>query len=575
MSLVQNITVHADNVSYFQSDVQDSLVRTFESFGAKGDGTTDDTAAMLSAITWLEEVPFRELKGSAGARYLITQNLVMPFNGDYTQNIESTRTLDFTGTTIVAGANDLRCVVMAHDFCRVINPAVVNPNSFTGVVAYSITPEDLTQTTQRVSQQFCTLEDARATDVAVGVLLQPGPTVGGANSGAYYHTIKDPVFENVDCGIRFNRSVSGDNNNTRITIYNPVHVTGNCAFWIESTDSLRVYGGSCENITRPNGPADVPCGVRVVKQVQADTQVAGNLAFYGYYGEVCTRAYQIDSNVGTYNNHFEWGWIFITEPINNETANPYESLVEFDGFTFASNWSGSQPNAIGVRRKTSGVKAMMYQRDDVQPVELFSDTKWTFTSPVISVPFQDGRNTNSDIQIIGATNAGILLETTSGTKGITLSSYNGSTSSGNPNGDLRIGGYNGILPNADNATVLGYTGARWSAVYAASSTIVTSDETLKQAAPAEAAVDAAEKRAAARIKQSLYRYKFKQSIAEKGEADARLHFGAGAQTVERILTEEGLDASEYAFLCKDTLEDGTVRYSVRYEEIAMFLLMHT
>jgi hypothetical protein len=574
MSLVQNITVHADNVSYFQSDVQESLVRTFESFGAKGDGTTDDTAAMLSAIAWLEEVPFRELKGSAGARYLITQNLVMPFNGDYTQNIESTRTLDFTGTTIVAGANDLRCVVMAHDFCRVINPAVANPNSFTGVVAYSITPEDLTQTTQRVSQQFCTLEGARATDVAVGVLLQPGPTVGGANSGAYYHTIKDPVFENVVCGFRFNRSVSGDNNNTRITIYNPVHVTGNCAFWIESTDSLRVYGGSCENIRSGTSPADVPCGVRVVKTVASDPSVAGNLRFYGYFGELCTRSYQIDANVGSFENFFDWSWTYITEGALRDASNDYESICEFDGALVSSNWA-YKDNIIGARNRSTGSPSIMIQKADGTPTQLYSENKWTFTSPVINVPFQDGRNTNSDIQLIGATNAGILLETTSGTKGITLSSYDGSTSSGNPNGDLRIGGYNGILPNADNATVLGYTGARWSAVYAASSTIVTSDETLKQAAPAEAAVDAAEKRAAARIKQSLYRYKFKQSIAEKGEADARLHFGVGAQTVERILTEEGLDASEYAFLCKDTLEDGTVRYSVRYEEIAMFLLMHS
>lgn len=551
-----------------------TTIKTFEEFGAVGDGVANDTSAMLAALSWLEGVPFGKLTGRVGARYRITQSLVMKFDGSYTQDVTSTRYIDFTGTTIVAGASGITCLRMSHDFCIVTNPAVINPDGFTEVVAYAISPEDLTQTTARVSQQFCQLNNPKATDVSVGVLLQPGPTVSGANSGAYYHTIKNPVFENVDCGFRFNRSVSGDNNNTRITIYNPVHVTGNCAFWIESTDSLRVFGGSCENITKTTGPADVPCGVRVVKTVSSDSQVAGNLRFYGYYGEVCTRAYQIDANVGTYNNYFDWGWIFITEPINNDTSNPYESLVEFDGFTFSSNWSGSQPNAIGVRRKDSGVKAIMYQKDDVQPVELFSDTKWKFTSSVLEAPAQDLRNDNSEIQLLGATHAGILITTATGTKGVTLTSHDGKTSTGNPNGDLTITGYNGFLPGVDNSTVLGYTGHRWSAVYAASGTIVTSDETYKTFTTPSDDEAAREANAAKEIRCSLRRYKFNESVAAKGFESARTHFGVGAQTVESILMSNGLNPDNYAFLCKDEL-DGRFVYSIRYEELLVFLMMYS
>ena len=590
VSLKSSLTKYGPSVDQIAHRV--TTIKSFEEFGAIGDGVTNDTASMLAALTWLEGIPFGKLVGRPGAKYLITQNLVMKFDGSYSQDVMSTRYLDFTGTSIVAGANNITCINMSHDYCIVTNPTVINPGGFTGVVAYAISPEDRTQTTTRVSQQFCQLNNPKATDVSVGVLLQPGPTVSGANSGAYYHTIKNPVFENVDCGFRFNRSVSGDNNNTRITIYNPVHVTGNCAFWIESTDSLRVFGGSCENITKTTGPADVPCGVRVVKSVSTDTQVAGNLRFYGYYGEVCTRAYQIDANVGTYNNYFDWGWIFITEPINNDTSNPYESVVEFDGFTFSSNWSGSQPNAIGVRRKTSGVKAMMYQKDDVQPVELFSDTKWKFTSSVLEAPIQDLRNDNSDIQLLGATNAGILLTTTGGTKGITLTSYDGKSSSGNPKGDLTIEGYNGILPAADNSTILGYTDHRWSAVYAASSTIVTSDETLKKKTPA--VNESAERDAANEIRKNIIRYKFTDAIELKGGASARIHFGVGAQTVGSILTKHGLNPEDYAFWCKDVWEESTevninpetlervvvtkpagVRYGIRYEELIMFLMAYS
>lgn len=588
-SIRTDLTKHGATIDQIAHRV--TTIKSFEEFGAIGDGVTNDTSAMLAALSWLEEVPFGKLTGRVGARYRITQSLVMKFDGSYTQDVTSTRYIDFTGTTIVAGASGITCLRMSHDFCIVTNPAVINPDGFTEVVAYAISPEDLTQTTTRVSQQFCQLNNPKATDVSVGVLLQPGPTVSRANSSAYYHTIKNPVFENVDCGFRFNRSVSGDNNNTRITIYNPVHVTGNCAFWIESTDSLRVFGGSCENITKTTGPADVPCGVRVVKTVSSDSQVAGNLRFYGYYGEVCTRAYQIDANVVTYNNYFDWGWIFITEPINNDTSNPYESLVEFDGFTFASNWSGSQPNAIGVRRKDSGVKAIMYQKDGVQPVELFSDTKWKFTSSVLEAPAQDLRNDNSEIQLLGATHAGILITTATGTKGVTLTSYDGKTSSGNPNGDLKISGYNGFLPDTDNATVLGYSSNRWSVVYAATGTISTSDETLK--VKAQATNESAEREAANEIRKNIIRYKFTDAIELKGKESARTHFGVGAQTVGSILTKHGLKPEDYAFWCKDEWEESSersinpetleevvtvkpagVRYGIRYDELIMFLMFY-
>ncbi|EPX4282861.1 hypothetical protein ACW0LR_004167 [Citrobacter freundii] len=568
-----------------------TTLKSFEEFGAVGDGVTNDTTAMLAALSWLEGVPFGKLTGRVGAKYRIRQSLVMKFDGSYTQDVTSTRYIDFTGTTIVAGASGITCLRMSHDFCIVTNPAVVNPDGFTEVVAYAISPEDPTQTTTRVSQQFCQLNNPKATDVSVGVLLQPGPTISGANSGAYYHTIKNPVFENVDCGFRFNRSVSGDNSNTRITIYTPVHVTGNCAFWIESTDSLRVFGGSCENITKTTGPADVPCAVRVVKTVNSDTSVAGNLRFYGYFGELCTRGYQIDDNVGTYNNFFDWGWVYLDQEPYRPVGNTHSSIAEFDGAVVSSNWDPNQPNISGCRRRKTGKQAVIIQSDDTSPAELYSDTKWKFTSSVLEAPVQDLRNNNSGIQILGATDAGILVTTATGTKGATLSSYDGKTSSGNPNGDLKIGGYNGFMPDTDNTTVLGYTSHRWSVVYAATGTISTSDETLKVKTPATN--ENAEREAANEIRKNIIRYKFTDAIKLKGEESARVHFGVGAQTVGSILTKHGLKPEDYAFWCKDeweassqiiinpetleevvTVKPAGVRYGIRYDELIMFLMSY-
>ncbi|AEW24389.1 tail protein [Escherichia phage PhaxI] len=312
-SLITDLTKYGPTIDQIAHRV--TTIKSFEEFGAIGDGVTNDTASMLEALVWLEGIPFGKLVGRPGAKYLITNSLVMKFDGSYTQDVMSTRYLDFTGTVIVAGANNITCIRMSHDFCHVINPTVINPSNHTDVIAYAIAPENETQTTVRVSQQFCVMENPRARGVKIGIKFKPGPTVGGSNSGAYYHSIMNPNFERVDCGFFFERSESGDNNNTRIHIYDPHHATGNCSFWIESTDSLRVFGGHSENITQGTWPADVPCAVRVVKRVSSDTQVAGNLRFYGYFGELCTRGYQIDDNVGTYNNFFDWNWgIFVPNP---------------------------------------------------------------------------------------------------------------------------------------------------------------------------------------------------------------------------------------------------------------------
>lgn len=551
-----------------------TTIKTFEEFGAVGDGVANDTSAMLAALSWLEGVPFGKLTGRVGARYRITQSLVMKFDGSYTQDVTSTRYIDFTGTTIVAGASGITCLRMSHDFCHIINPVVINPDNYSDVIAYAIAPEDESQTTVRVSQQFCVMENPRARGTKIGLKFKPGPTVGGSNSGSYYHSIMNPNFERVDCGFYFERSVSGDNNNTRIHIYNPHHATGNCSFWIESTDILRVFGGHSENITTGTWPADVPCAVRIVKTVSSDTSVAGNIHFRGFFGELCTRPYQVDLNVGTYENHFDWSWVYLTESAQRQGANSYESISQFDGVLVSSNMDPDQKNIAGCRRRSSGKGALIIQPDDSSPAELYSDTKWKITSSVLEAPVQDLRNDNSEIQLLGATHAGILITTTTGTKGVTLTSYDGKTSTGNPNGDLTITGYNGFLPGVDNSTVLGYTGHRWSVVYAASGAIVTSDETYKTFTTPSDDEAAREANAAKEIRCSLRRYKFNESVAAKGFESARTHFGVGAQTVESILMSNGLNPDNYAFLCKDEL-DGRFVYSIRYEELLVFLMMYS
>lgn len=156
-------------------------------------------------------------------------------------------------------------------------------------------------------------------------------------------------------------------------------------------------------------------------------------------------------------------------------------------------------------------------------------------------------------------------------------------------------------PATDNSISLGESGFRWTTVYAATGTINTSDERTKTEI---LSLSDKELKVAKEIKSEIGKFKFLDSIDVKGDS-ARWHFGVGAQTVEAIFSNNGLNGFDYGVLCYDewereleevsevqivTLEDGSSaevpvptgesivsreagnRYGIRYDELSMFLL---
>lgn len=155
---------------------------------------------------------------------------------------------------------------------------------------------------------------------------------------------------------------------------------------------------------------------------------------------------------------------------------------------------------------------------------------------------------------------------------------------------LRFNGPSGIVidivagsfqPNVDNAVSLGASGKRWTQLWAATTTIATSDadyKTAPQDVP-DAVLDAIGD-------VDLVQFKMLDAIAEKGEANARWHVGVIAQQVVSAFQARGLDATQYGIVCYDTWpaedavmdKDGNVivparpaggMWSVRYSEILM------
>jgi hypothetical protein len=146
-----------------------------------------------------------------------------------------------------------------------------------------------------------------------------------------------------------------------------------------------------------------------------------------------------------------------------------------------------------------------------------------------------------------------------------------------------------IQPGGDNAYDMGTSSARVRTYYGVTGAINTSDGREKTEIRT---LTAAELRAAKRIGASIGIYQFLASIAEKGEAGARLHCGVIAQKAWAIMADEGLidpiiegvePDSRYAFLCWDSWEAETTqagavirpagdRFGIRPDQLALFLI---
>lgn len=152
-----------------------------------------------------------------------------------------------------------------------------------------------------------------------------------------------------------------------------------------------------------------------------------------------------------------------------------------------------------------------------------------------------------------------------------------------------VEGAGNFRPGADNAYSCGTASFRWSVIYSATALINTSDGTTKTVI---GSIDDAEKRVAQRIKSGIKKFKFNDSIAEKGDA-ARIHWGVIAQDVKAAFEAEGLNAEQYAMFCSDTWfeKDGqkissdsttdnvcpegateVTRLGIRYEELLTFII---
>lgn len=126
----------------------------------------------------------------------------------------------------------------------------------------------------------------------------------------------------------------------------------------------------------------------------------------------------------------------------------------------------------------------------------------------------------------------------------------------------------GIVPTTDNAFKCGDSSNRWTTVYAVTGTINTSDAEDKRL------LDIPEEKyfeAVLAVPQTFFQWN--DSVAVKGKAGARLHYGPTAQAVRDAFVERGIDPRRLALFCADPIfenevydDDITIDLDQPYEE---------
>lgn len=276
-----------------------------------------------------------------------------------------------------------------------------------------------------------------------------------------------------------------------------------------------------------------------------------------------------------------------TLSINVSNTYPYEGIIEYD-------------TTILTNKKTIYTKKVAGNEEQViignSIIELNSSNTAGTAHNIIKFTDLDGSSDTN--QPFGSIEF-YSLDQSVGSTG--LKAYiRGIAETGNPKGSIVFGTdaltgtatdkliltSTGVLKPANDGTQSNGTAAnRWSTIYASTGTINTSDDREKTYID----ITKVEKEVALELKANMRKFKFNNSIEEKGEDKARIHFGTSAQTVKSIFEKHGLVAENYSILCYDEWENqeevkdeqGNIvqefkpsgnRYGLRYEELLSFII---
>lgn len=205
------------------------------------------------------------------------------------------------------------------------------------------------------------------------------------------------------------------------------------------------------------------------------------------------------------------------------------NIVRFDGYLSLPNIYASASSSVPVKIKS---------KTTTGAIQLASVSGTTIT------PYLNFNNTTMAPAVAGAVGLG------------TTTFYIGTCTQD----QVRI--RSNLRPTTNNTVSCGESGFAWSGGFTQTAFTVTSDENLKTFSDdvtMDVVLDVWESL-------SWRSWKFNDSIENKGEDKARVHFGLGAQTVVKAFEDAGLDPFKYALICYDKWEELYEHEEAVYED---------
>lgn len=425
----------------------------------------------------------------------------------------------------------------------------------TSVWAMGAVGENRDQTTTQISQSFCDMLDCRIENCAEGFVMEPGPTVGGSDSGAFYPTLRGNYFNLTTRQIWLkgasaaaiavggaDGTSAAANRVTRANVYGNKLLRGNVGIDMEYSTEGYFSGNFFEFFDVARGgtsphttPAAYFLGVK-----------SENNFIFGGHEEACD--FGLDNQAVSFNNVI---FGFTLSGVNNnigvmpkfigETVQVAEDIegvtsavqVVFKNDTFAK---------ITADSSAAATKDLVVSTNGVDRFKWFNGITTHIGSAGNMIFNSVGTGIECDGSAFSLTASGGFFRMTAASDGLYLRVA--ST-------DIVKVDATSFRPITDDVTDLGTASFRWEEVFAGIGSINTSDARVKtEVRP----FTSDELNAAKDLSKEIGFYQFLKSVDEKGD-DAREHVGMTVQRAIEIMESHNLDPFNYGFICYDEWEE--------------------
>lgn len=319
-------------------------------FGADPTGTIDSTPAFNAAIaTGSAYVPSGTylLNGTTnGDGYY--SGVVLPFtSGSQIPTLSKQVSLICDQKVVLKAGRSNMIVVRMCGENQLFFGGLIDGNGFANVISHALCPENLNNTTVKVSQQYNTVSNVSAINCYAYAMCSVGPKIGGSASGSFYHTWINPTAVSTTVGWWMKEGQDPTTLTTRCNVVSGRIVGCNTGVLANAVETMTFFGTNFENVAVGTSPSSTPCLINMPEFGTGMTAANGNIKFHGGAVEIATSVTQVQpaesvsffdmTFIGCYPSQNSATWVNNSLKIGTRAANIAVSSEMWSGSKYYQN----------------------------------------------------------------------------------------------------------------------------------------------------------------------------------------------------------------------------------------------